>query len=141
MPTRVLLPLIAWPSVGGLNEVSSAIADVERVLRGASGTFALLSDPVGLAALEHRVASLTANVAELDAQLDRAAAGEEIEALSAELIAAKDALWALARDRLRTARVVEQLAGVSSREPRAIEAFHSIQLALSAHRPHGGPRS
>ena len=49
-----LLPLIARPSVGGLNEVSSAIADVERVLRGASGTFALLADPVGLAALEHR---------------------------------------------------------------------------------------
>ncbi len=125
--------LIAQPTAEGLNDVRAVVAAAEHALRGAQGTLALIADHFGFAALEHRAASLTANVTALDARLDtNVAVGREIEALSAELIALKDALWALARDRLRTARAVEGLAGVSSHAPSAIEAFHSIQLALSA---------
>jgi glucosamine--fructose-6-phosphate aminotransferase (isomerizing) len=128
-----IVPLLERPSVGALNEIAAVLGHVERQLRGAQGTQALLTDPVALTALEHRAASLTRNLAELDSRLDLDATdSHEIEALSAQLVAAKDALWALDRDRLRTARAVEQLAGVSSRASKAIEAFHSIQLALSA---------
>src|SRR5262245_10592769 len=124
-------PLLTRPSVGGLNEIATSVGWVERQLRGARGTRALLADPVALAAFEHRAVSLTGHIAELDAHLDLDATdSQEIEALSAQLVAAKDALWALDRDRLRTARAVEALAGVSSRESNAIEAFHSIQRAL-----------
>jgi glucosamine--fructose-6-phosphate aminotransferase (isomerizing) len=126
-------PLVERPSLGGVNEVSDAIGRVERELRGARGTHALLSDPVALAALEQCAGSLAEHVAELDASLDLDPTDNpDIERLGAELIRTKDALWALTRDRLRTARAVEQLAGGSPREPSAIEAFHSIQLALSA---------
>ena len=65
--------------------------------RGAQGTLALIADHFGFAALEHRAASLTANVTALDARLDtNVAVGREIEALNAALVALKDALWALA---------------------------------------------
>ena len=82
-------------------------------------------------ALEHRAASLTNVVVDLDAALDAYDSGIEIEALNAAVVRVKDALWALSRDRLRTARAVEHL-GSGAREPRAIEAFHSVQVALSA---------
>ena len=54
-----LAPLIARPTRRAAQRGRGAsIADVEHALRGARGTLALLADPVALAALEHRAASL-----------------------------------------------------------------------------------
>jgi glucosamine--fructose-6-phosphate aminotransferase (isomerizing) len=126
-----LRPYGAAPDAAGISAVAKRIAGIERALRGTSGTIALLADPVALSALEHRTASLADVVVELDTALDAYDSGTEIEALNAAVVTVKDALWALSRDRLRTARAVEQLSG-GAREPRAIEAFHSVQVALSA---------
>ena len=54
-----------------------------------------------------------------------------LEAVNAALVRAKDAVWAVGRDRLRTAREVAALAGADP-SVAAIEAFHSVQVALSA---------
>ena len=126
-----LRPYVTAPDAAGISAVAQRIAAIEHALRGTGGTIALLADPVALSALEHRAASLTNVVVDLDAALDAYDSGIEIEALNAAVVSVKDALWALSRDRLRTARAVEHL-GSGAREPRAIEAFHSVQVALSA---------
>ena len=76
----------------------------------------------------------TANVAELDAQLDTdAAAGDEIEALNAAVDRRQGrAVGARPRPLAYRARGRTTRRGRRHREPRAIEAFHSIQVALSA---------
>ena len=63
----------------------------------------------------------------------------ELEAVNAALVRRKDAVWAVARDRLRTARRSPALAGADAAVA-AIEAFLSVQVALSAHRPARGAR-
>jgi glucosamine--fructose-6-phosphate aminotransferase (isomerizing) len=119
--------------VGAIEGGTRAIVDVERALRGAAGVAAMLADPVALAALEHRAEALTAAVNDIEATLDvLQVEGDEIETLNRALIAAKDAVWALGRDRLRTARAVEALGGAGAANPAALCAYHSIQLALSA---------
>ena len=71
-------------------------------------------------------------VNELDVALDTdGALTREIESLNAAVVSVKDACWALSRDRLRTARSVEQL-GASSLGAGSIATFHSIQIALAA---------
>ena len=55
----------------------------------------------------------------------------ELEAANAELIALKDALWAIRHDRLRTARLVADLAGRDA-EPHTLGGYLPIQQALSA---------
>ena len=113
-------------------DVAAAVAEVAGELRGAVGTAALLADPVALVAFEHRAESLAGALAEFEARLDFDAPNRlEIEALNAALIAAKDAVWSVRNDRLRTARVVESLAGGGTHRG-AIDAFHSITIALSA---------
>src|SRR5690606_17432578 len=56
----------------------------------------------------------------------------EVEALSAALIAAKDALWAIVEDRVRTARAVAELLGGAAPRPAAVTGYLAIQEALSA---------
>ena len=53
------------------------------------------------------------------------------EAVNAAVIRLKDALWAVQRDRLPTARAVADLAGPLP-TPSAVDAFASVQAALSA---------
>src|SRR5690606_271396 len=75
---------------------------------------------------------LNVGVEGLETALDGGAlAGSELEATNAAVIALKDAAWAIQRDRLRTARLVGELAGPGA-GPAAIEACASIQVALSA---------
>jgi glutamine---fructose-6-phosphate transaminase (isomerizing) len=116
-----------------LHDVAAAVAGVDRQLRGPSGTGALLADPVGRAAIDHRCACLADALNAIESRLD-ALTGEsnEIETLNAGVVACKDAIWAVWCDRLRTARAVEDLApgGLTGRA--ALDAFHSIQVALSA---------
>src|SRR5207249_1790242 len=54
-----------------------------------------------------------------------------LEQVNAALVRARDAVWAVGRDRLRTAREVASLAG-GDPSVAAIEAFLSVQVALSA---------
>ena len=70
---------------------------------------------------------------------DAALAGAELERVNAALIALKDAVWAVQRDRLRTAAAVADLAGPDA-GPAALEAVHLRPAGALRHRPPRGPR-
>jgi glutamine---fructose-6-phosphate transaminase (isomerizing) len=116
-----------------LHRSADAVVAVDRLLRGAAGVRALVTDRSLLATLDNLTAGLTGLVDQLEAAIDERAdqAPGELEVVNAAFIRLKDALWAVTRDRLRTARAVEDLAG---RDPSmaAIEGYLSIQQALSA---------
>ena len=122
--------------------LADAAAEVESVdarLRGTPGVRALLADRSLGVAIEHQVELLELALATIDVELDSrllAASTEglstgELEAINAALVRTRDAVWAVGRDRLRTARAVADLAGTELGAA-AIEAFTSVQVALSA---------
>ncbi len=118
-----------------LRDVEAALRTVDDALRGIAGLEALLADRVALVGLEHRAASLQQAVARAETELDtQIAAGRvpDIEALNGALVACKDVVWAIGRDRLRGARSVEDLAGGIALSTSGLEAYHSIHIALSA---------
>jgi glucosamine--fructose-6-phosphate aminotransferase (isomerizing) len=95
---------------------------------------ACLADPIGAAALAYAADATLGATAELDARVEAAAERMAVtvdEDLNAAIGRAKDAAWAIARDRVRTIRAVDDLAG-AERGFAAIEGYHAVQLALSA---------
>ncbi len=118
---------------GALDDAARHVEAVDAALRGVPGIRALIDDPAGVATLatelERQQALLGAVEAALD--VDGAIDADELERVNAALVRAKDAVWAVARDRLRAAREVEALAAGTDASA-ALEAFASVQVALSA---------
>jgi glucosamine--fructose-6-phosphate aminotransferase (isomerizing) len=136
-------------------EAADLVERADACLRGAEGVWLLVHDRRLLAEVDGVCTTLSATVAAVEAQLDAgvdgadggsedgeaaAVAGSaaslagdqgEVEAVNAAVIRLKDAVWAVKRDRVRTARAVADLVGS---EPgwAATEAYTSIQQALSA---------
>ena len=123
------------PESGDLTAGLAAVADwaarADGLLRGAPGVLALADRPALTAAIEARLDQLDAYVVTEEARVDAVAAGPDVERANAALVRIKDILWALRRDRLRTADAVADLAGRDA-PPNALVAFLSVQLALSA---------
>jgi len=145
-PVPALAPLVAeleaavarlasWNGeVAGLDEAAAAVERVDRLLRGVPGVRALLTDRPGALGIDHHSEQLTDLLAAAERRLDQDAsllAVADLEAVNVAMLRAKDAVWAVHNDRLRTARAVADLAG-SGASQAAIEAFTSIQIALSA---------
>ena len=84
-------------------------------------------------ALEQRADACADALSAIEARFDAIAldAGE-IERVNAALVSCKDAVWAIRNDRIGTARAVEELIGGAPSGSAALDAFHSIQIALSA---------
>ncbi len=122
-------------AAGHLDRAAAELEALDGLLRGSAGLACLLGDRAGRAALDRRAGELEHLVDALEAGLDAGRHGEPrqvtIEAVNAALVRLKDALWAVRRDRLRTAEAVEALAGPAPRRT-TVEAFASIQTALSA---------
>ena len=99
---------------------AAALGEVDALLHGLPGLLALVEHPELVPAIVARLDQLDAYAAEIDAEL---AAGDlDVDALerrSAELIALRDPLWAIRRDRLRTAAAVVDLAGRNAGPERA----------------------
>jgi glucosamine--fructose-6-phosphate aminotransferase (isomerizing) len=117
-----------------LAAVAGALLAVDAELRGVPGLLALLGDGVGFTRVEHAAAAVEARLPALEAAVEAVAgseAGADVEALNAQLVRVKDAAWAIVHDRLRGARAVDELRGAAS-SPAAVEAYASIQVALSA---------
>ena len=99
------------------------------------GVRALLGDPQAALLIDDRIEQLTGRFDALERELDDGLGGTlapaSLEAVNAALVRARDAVWAVGRDRLRTAREVAALAGADP-SVAALEAFHSVQVALSA---------
>ena len=133
--------------IGGLDEalarcpdVAAAVApaaEVDALLRGLPGVLALRARVDLVAAIVARLDQLDAFAADVEARLDAnddpagALDAAALEQANADLIGLKDALWAIRHDRLRTARLVGELAGRDAGTA-AVHGYLSIQQALSA---------
>jgi glucosamine--fructose-6-phosphate aminotransferase (isomerizing) len=120
--------------VAGLPAATREIAGVDCALRGSPGAALLVGDQPLRAELAARAATLDAAVTALEAALDAGTldlAGQPLEEVNAALIACKDGVWAIGRDRLGTAAAVAALLGTGGGRP-AVDAYLSVQVALSA---------
>ncbi len=116
-----------------LDDLAVPVEALDAALRGTPGVRALLASPEvaerTAAVLDDLIARLDALEAALDAE--GVAVADGAEAVNAAMVRARDATWAVRRDRLRTAAAVADLAGTDA-GPAAIEALTSVQQALSA---------
>ncbi len=121
---------VAAPTLGA---AAYAVAEVDRLLHGVPGTRALVGRHELVAGITARLDQLDARVAARDAELEAASAmsPEALEAANAELLGIRDAVWAVRRDRLRTAEMVGRFAGRDAGEA-AVSGYLIIQQALSA---------
>jgi glutamine---fructose-6-phosphate transaminase (isomerizing) len=117
--------------------VAGRVADVDAMLRGLPGVLALTGQPDTVASVTARLDQLEAFANEIETRLDRndpSAGGLDADALehaNAELIALKDALWAVRHDRLRSAREVSDLAGRDA-SATTLAGYLSIRQALAS---------
>jgi glucosamine--fructose-6-phosphate aminotransferase (isomerizing) len=114
-----------------LLECAHLVAGVDAELRGIPGLVAILADDGLAATLASRLHAIEHELDRIEADLDRYADVEGLEAFNAALVAARDAVWAVRHDRLGAAVAVASLAG-SEPSVATLEASHSIQVALSA---------
>ena len=121
---------LADASIGG---AAAAVAECDRLLHGLPGVQALVGRAELVAGIVGRLDQLEGRAATEEGRIE-AAIGmtvEDIEGANADLIAFKDAVWAVRNDRLRTSREVDLLAGRDAGEA-ALAGYLSVQQALSA---------
>jgi len=117
-----------------IDAASEHLAQVNRLLSGEPGISALLADPGLVRATSGATARLAEHIGRIETYLDSSSGvlgTAELELASSSTIRLMDVVWAIERDRLRTARAVENLAG-PRRSRAAVEVYTSIQQALSA---------
>ncbi|NDH97003.1 MAG: SIS domain-containing protein, partial [Actinobacteria bacterium] len=113
--------------------VGARLAEADALLRGVPGLRLLLAEPSLGPALVHHCDALLAAVEQEEQRLeqDGTLLTSQIEARNQALIAVRDGVWAITRDRLRAAEVVSHLNG-GAMQTGSLEAFLSIHQALSA---------
>lgn len=143
-PTRRSVPDVA-DLIGQLDEsVAAAITGdialaakrieaVDTTLRGDAGQLALAYNLELAAGIIARVDQLEALAVTTEQSLEAlvGVSALQVERFSNELIALRDATWSLRNDRLRTARLVDALAGKGA-SVSARCAYYAIQQAFSA---------
>src|SRR5262245_2342692 len=107
-PAEVLAQLdAALAARGDPRAVGAVLDEVDAMLRGLPGLLALIDFPELVPAVTARLDQLDAYAATVDAALAHGALdADALERASADLIAVRDPLWAIRRDRLRTAAAV-----------------------------------
>ena len=127
-----------------LDAVAGHAAAADALLRGVPGVLALADRPALTLAVEARLDQLDAFVATREALVEEGQGTSgpletaDIEETNAALVRAKDVLWALRRDRLRTAAAVSALAGRDGGRQRLGRLLRGAARAVR-HRPAGGP--
>ncbi|HEY7107643.1 MAG TPA: SIS domain-containing protein [Acidimicrobiia bacterium] len=123
----------AGPVTERLSAAADLLESVDAALRGAPGVRALLGAPDAAEALATTVDGCWARLDELERALDAGEVptpdGDALEAVNSALTRARDAAWAVGRERLRTAAAVTALGPTS---PTSVDAYLSIQVALAA---------
>ena len=121
---------IADPTMIGAARLTSAC---DQLLHGVPGVCALVGRHELLAAMNAKLDQLDARATEYEQWIESSTdlTVEQIEQANIEMIALRDATWAVRQDRLRTAREVDALAGRDAGRA-AIAAYLSVQQALSA---------
>lgn len=105
---------------------------VDAQLRGTPGLQCLLSNADFMVELGARADGLAGAIHQLEHGIDTGSLQleDDVEDVNARLLKVKDAVWAIAMDRLGHARRVAWLAGTDA-SPAAVEAFSTMELALS----------
>ena len=122
---------------GDLSALIENLEAANTALQGVPGVRFLIDHPEVAARLDGvDMDSAEAYIADRERSLDESSGAKslstaEIEAKNAELIRAKDVVWALRNDRVRCAHQVRDLAGADP-EVAGLRAFTSVQQALSA---------
>ncbi|MEM8705819.1 MAG: SIS domain-containing protein [Actinomycetota bacterium] len=113
--------------------VGDRLAQADALLRGVPGLRLMLAEPSLGPALVHHCDEILAAVEQEERRLeqDGSISTAELEARNQALIAVRDGVWAITRDRLRAAEVVSRLNG-GVMHTGSLEAFLSIHQALSA---------
>ncbi|MEM9200981.1 MAG: SIS domain-containing protein [Actinomycetota bacterium] len=113
--------------------VGDRLAAANALLQGVPGLRLMVAEPSLGPALVHHCDEILAEVAREERRLesDGGLATAALEARNQALIAVRDGVWAITRDRLRAAAVVTDLSGGATATG-ALEAFLSIHQALSA---------
>ena len=113
--------------------VGTRLAEADALLRGVPGLRLLLAESSLGPALVHHCGELLAAVEQEEQRLeqDGSLSTKQLEARNQALIAVRDGVWAITRDRLRAAEVVSHLNG-GAMHTGSLEAFLSIHQALSA---------
>jgi glucosamine--fructose-6-phosphate aminotransferase (isomerizing) len=116
-----------------LAAAAALTAECDALLHGVPGIQALLGRRELIAAIGVRLDRIDERIAAADDELERAEgrSPDELEQMSGQLIAARDASWAIRRDRLRTVAAVDDLAGRDTGAA-AIGGYLAVQQALSA---------
>jgi glucosamine--fructose-6-phosphate aminotransferase (isomerizing) len=116
-----------------LADASGDVFEVDRLLHGVPGVCALVGRHELATAITARLDQLDARIAARDAELEatEGLSPDEIETLSTELLALRDAVWAVRHDRLRTGDAVAELAGRDAGLA-AVAGYLSVQQAFSA---------
>ncbi len=120
-------------TTAGLAAAADATAAVDLLLRGESGIRALVGRHELIAGITSRLDQLATAIADIERRLedDLVLPAEELERTNATLVRLSDAVWAIRNDRLRSARLVDELAGRDA-GPAAIVGYFAVQQALSA---------
>lgn len=122
----------ALSMVGDPAAVAVAAGEVDAALHGLPGVLALADRHELVAALDARLDQLDRYAGDVDAALaDGDLDADALERANATSIALRDVLWAIRRDRLRTAREVDALAGRQATNS-ARAGYLAVQQALSA---------
>ncbi|MFN5604609.1 MAG: glucosamine-6-phosphate synthase, partial [Actinomycetes bacterium] len=131
--TDILARLDAAVNCGSdIVAATTQVAAVNELLKGVPGVMALAGNRELISGIESRLARLDATIATADTALETASLDpERLEAAAAELIAARDAVWSIGRDRLRTARAVADLAGRDAGVA-TLSGYLMIQQAFAA---------
>ena len=118
---------------GDLQAATAGALEVDRLLHGTPGVSTLVAHPELGAALLVRLDRLDGHAVSREAELEAAVDldPDALERANGELIAFRDATWAIRHDRLRTAAAVELLAGRGA-APAAVAGYLAVQQALSA---------
>ncbi|MDO8364025.1 MAG: SIS domain-containing protein, partial [Actinomycetota bacterium] len=115
-----------------LTDAAALVAELDVLLHGVPGTLALAGRSELIAGLTARLDQLDARIAQSEAHLEgNTLTPDEIEAVNGELLAARDAVWAVRKDRIRTANAVADFAGRDAGTA-AVAGYLAIQQALSA---------
>ena len=110
-------------------EAAELLASIDQTLRTVPGVQLLVFDRATALTVEGQLLQAADALAAIDNQLDELT--DDLEQVNSSLIAVRDALWAIERDRLRTAEAIIDLAS-GTPELHSLTGLLSIQTALSA---------
>ncbi len=132
--------LAGAPTTQHLGGATKALAELDSQLRGVPGLWTLIENGQLLTDLEQRSGQMQAQLASVEKSFDADVASNDdgdisdrdIEQRNQTMVRLKDALWAVARDRVPHAKQVIEIAGGKVPHQNSAAAFSSLQLALSA---------